>query len=272
MDLTKNIEDFDLVFLDLETTGLDVLKGEAICEIGALKVCRRQIIDKFHSLINPKKSIPAEAFKIHQISDEEVKQAPYFEDIAGSLLNFLNHSVILAYNIEFDLGFLNHELKKLGRKMLEAPAIDILCMARKTVRLPKYNLAAIASFLNLEYCGKMHRALDDAGIASGVFFKLRDILKECKLNNLEDYISIYGLANGIFRLKEEPKVQMVKKAISSQMILKTRYFSYQNTMEEEHIKPLNLSYEERNFFLCYQNKLGRNTRINLNRILELKIV
>ena len=106
MDLNRNIEDFDLVFFDLETTGLDVNKGDAICEIGALKLHNRKIVDKFESLINPKKPIPEEAYRIHKISDADVKGAPHFEQIADRLVAFFKDSIILAYNIEFDLSFL----------------------------------------------------------------------------------------------------------------------------------------------------------------------
>ena len=67
MDLNKNIEDFDLVFLDVETTGLDVVVGDAICEIGACKVRARETIDTFETLVNPKKSVPPEAYLIHMI-------------------------------------------------------------------------------------------------------------------------------------------------------------------------------------------------------------
>ncbi|MFA5008240.1 MAG: 3'-5' exonuclease [Candidatus Omnitrophota bacterium] len=272
MDLKKNIEDFNLVFFDLETTGLDAMAGDAICEIGALKVRGRENIEKFHALVNPKKPVPETAFKIHHISDEDLKDAPYFEDIIDKFIDFLKDSIVLAYNIDFDLGFINYELKQMNRELLELPAIDILCMARKTLRLPRYNLGEIVSFFNIEHSGKLHRAMDDAYVTSKVFFKLRDILKQGNLNNLEDFISLYGLNNEIFRVREEPKIYLVKKAIEDKVPLRARYFSHQNIVEKEEIKPINLSQENKNFFLWYESKLGKNIRINLNRILDIEIV
>ncbi|MCK9613931.1 MAG: 3'-5' exonuclease [Candidatus Omnitrophica bacterium] len=272
MDLKKNIEDFNLVFFDLETTGLDVLAGDSICEIGALKIKGREAIDKFHSLVNPKKSMPETAFRIHQICDEDLKGAPYFEDIADKFVDFLKDSIILAYNIDFDLGFINYRLKQMNKQPLELPAIDILCMARKTLRLPRYNLSEIVSYFNIECPGKLHRAMDDAYVASKAFFKLRDILKESSLDNLEDFISLYGLNNEIFRIKEEPKLHLVKKAIEGKLSLKARYLSHQNMMESDVIKPLNLSQENKSFFLWYESKQGKNIRISLNRILDVEIV
>lgn len=272
MDLKKNIEDFDLVFFDLETTGLDVLAGDSICEIGAVKIRSREDVDKFHTLVNPGKSMPVEAFRIHHIGDEDVKNAPYFEAIIEKFIDFLKDSVILAYNIEFDLGFINYKLKQMNKQPLELPAIDILSMARKTLRLPRYNLGEIVSFFNIEYSGKLHRAMQDASIAAKVFFKLRDILREGSLDALGDFISLYGLNNGHFKTKEEPKIQLLKKAIDEKVPLKARYFSYQNTMENEEIKPLNLSQEHKGFSLWYESKQGKNIRIDLNRIFEVETV
>jgi DNA polymerase III epsilon subunit family exonuclease len=272
MELKKNIEDFNLVFFDLETTGLDVLAGDSICEIGALKIKARETIDKFHSLVNPKKTMPKEALRIHNICDEDLKDAPYFEDIVDKFVDFSKDSIVLAYNIGFDLGFINYGLKQINKKPLENPAIDILCMARKTLRLSRYNLSEIVSFFNIEYSGKLHRAPEDAYVASEVFFKLRDILRESSLDNLEDFISLYGLDNEIFRSKTEPKIDLVKKAIEEKTLLKARYFSYQNKMESDTIKPLNLSQENKNFFLWYESKQGKNIRIGLDRILDVEIV
>jgi DNA polymerase III epsilon subunit-like protein len=145
-------------------------------------------------------------------------------------------------------------------------------MARKTLRLEKYNLEALSYFFDINHNGGLHRALTDSFVASQVFFKLRDTLKEAELENLGDFVSLYGLTNDIFRLKEGVKVTLVKEAISQQLTLKTRYFSYRNTMEKEEIKPIDLFQENNNFFLWCQGKAGKSWRINLNRVLDIQIV
>jgi DNA polymerase III epsilon subunit-like protein len=145
-------------------------------------------------------------------------------------------------------------------------------MARKTLRLPRYNLGEIVSFFNIAHSGNLHRAMDDAYVASEVFFKLRDTLRTSNLDNLEDFITLYGLNNEVFRAKEELKICLVKKAIEDKAPLKARYFSYQNMMEKEVIKPLNLSQENKNFFLWYENKHGKNIRISLDRVLDIENV
>ncbi|MBU1366224.1 MAG: ribonuclease H-like domain-containing protein [Candidatus Omnitrophica bacterium] len=271
MDLKRSIEDFDLVFLDLETTGLDVITGDAICEIGAFKVRGRKTIDKFHSLINPKKSMPREAYLIHGINDEELKDAPYFNEVADRLLSFLGDCTICAYNAKFDMGFLEFELKRIEYPSLGLFAIDILGMVRKTLKLPKNNLGAIAQFFEIKSPNGLHRALDDAFVASRIFFKVKDIIKEKKLENLEDFISLYGLNNEVFKLKEEPKIFLIKEAIVNGAAIKARYFSCDNVVVEEKIKPVKLSQENKNFYLWCHSPQGQVLRIRLNRIFEVEI-
>lgn len=271
MNLRRSIETFDLIFLDLETTGL-IPVGDSICEIGALKIKERKVIDKFHSLINPKRNISYEAYFIHGISDEELKDAPSFEQVVDKFLIFLRDSVICVYNAEFDMSFIQGELARISHPSLQLPVMDILCMARRTLRLPKYNLGAIAQFFGIKSPHRLHRALDDAAVTSRVFFKLRDILKEKKLENLDDFISLYGFNNEVFKLKEEPKVFLIKEAITKGAILKTRYFSFGNTMREEKLKPLNLFQEKKNFYLWCENSRTSEFRLNLNRILEVEII
>jgi DNA polymerase-3 subunit alpha (Gram-positive type) len=245
--------------------------GDSICEIGAFRIRERQVVDKFHSLINPKKSIPHEAYLIHKISDNDVKDAPYLEGVAEKFLSFIKDSVVCAYNVEFDLGFLNYEFKKINMPTIELPALDVLRMARKTLRLSRYNLETIASFFNIE-CAGLHRAVADSFVAFQIFLKLKDILKEKRLERLDDFISLYGLNNNVFKLKEETKVLSIKEAMAKHSRVSIRYFSYDNIMKKEEINPINLSLENKNYYLWCQNDKEQNWRINLSHVLDIEIV
>jgi DNA polymerase III epsilon subunit family exonuclease len=269
MDLDKNIEDFDLIFLDLETTGLDAVTGDSICEIGAFRIKTRKIVDQFHSLINPKKNIPQEAYNVHKISDEDVKNAPYFEDVIDSLISFLAGGVICAYNVDFDMGFIDNHLKRSGYSPLDLPALDILSMARDALRLPKYNLAATAQFFNIDCSGGLHRALEDASVAYKIFFKLLDMFKERKVEKLEDFISLYGFNNEIFKVKENQKISLLKEAIDKRESSKIRYLSFANIVEEEVIMPLRVLKENNYFCLLYQGKKETSSQIRLGRVLKI---
>ena len=269
MDLSRDIEEYDLIFLDLETTGLDVVTGDSICEIGALKVRKREVIDEFHTLVNPQKSMPPEAFRIHKISDQDLKDAPAFEKIADKLISFLKGSVIFAYNVEFDMGFVDQHLKKINYPPLDTPAVDILSMARDALYLPKYDLATTSRFFNIESRGNFHRALDDAYVAYRIFFRLLEIFKEKRLNRLADFISLYGFNNDIFRSQENSKVDFFKAAIDAKMNIKIKCFLPKGGAEEKQIRPLRIFQENRHFYLLYQGADNNPSRARLNRIFDI---
>ncbi|MEI8349346.1 MAG: 3'-5' exonuclease [Candidatus Omnitrophota bacterium] len=271
MEFKQQIESHDLAFLDLETTGLEPARGDAICEVGVVKIRNRTVVDTFHNLVNPKRDIPQEAYRIHGISNETVKDAPAFEYLAQNLLGFLDGCVIFAYNIEFDAGFLEYELKKVNHSLAQFPAIDILAMARKTVRLEKYNLAAVAASFNIPF-PKAHRALDDAFMASEVFFKLADILKEKQLARLEDFLSLYGFSNDLFQTRKAIKVSSMQEAIDKQYFIKMRHFSSANIIEEQKIKPTRLVQENNHLYLLYQNYQQQSWRVNVNCILDVVVI
>jgi len=271
MDLERKIEDCDLVFLDLETTGLDVVTGDSICEIGAFKVKKGKITDKFHSLVNPGRNIPFEAYQIHKISNEDLKGAPYFKDIADKLIDFLKGCAVCAYNAGFDIGFIEHHLKKIGYPQLNTPVIDILSMARDVLKLHRYNLDAAAGSFNIDY-DSLHRALDDAHAAYQVFFKLADILKGKKIETLGEFISLYGFGSEIIKLKENERINLLREAVDKNSILKLRFFSSGETiMKEEKVMPLRISQEKGDFFLWYQGVGEESRRIKVNRILDISV-
>lgn len=272
MDLKRNIEEFDLIFLDLETTGLDVVAGDAICEIGAYKVRQGKEVDKFQSLINPNRKIPREAYLIHRISDEQVTGAPYFSDVADKLTAFLEGSVIFAYNVKFDMGFFVYELKKINYPEITLPAIDILTMARENLKLPKYNLGAIAKFFNIEHKDKLHRALDDAYIAWKVFSNLKDILARKGVDKLADFISLYGWNNEISKSQQARKLAVIEEANRKKAGLKLSCFSSEEGKTEVCIKSVNLSPEERDIYLWCHSLPKPSFRIRLSRVLDLSLI
>lgn len=272
MDLSRDIEDFDLVFLDLETTGLDVVTGDAICEIGAFKMKNREPVDKFYSLVNPKKKMPKQAYDVHKISDDELKGAPFFEDIAESLVKFLDNSVACTYNAGFDIGFIDYHLKDMDKPPLNLPAIDILLMARDGLKLVRYNLETTAKYFKIDTSQGLHRAKDDAEIAYKIFYKLLDIFKEKGINKLYEFILLHGFANEAYNEQINKRISLCREAIEKEAKLKARFFSSANTIEEEIILPLKLTKEFRYYDLLYQSRTEGAFQIRFNRILDLEFI
>ena len=101
------------IFLDTETTGLSFKEGHKIVEIACIET--KDLIPTgrvFHRLINPKRSVPNEAFRVHGFSEEFLKDKETFDIIANEFINFINDKKIIIHNAPFDLGFINSELKK----------------------------------------------------------------------------------------------------------------------------------------------------------------
>ncbi|MBU1122021.1 MAG: 3'-5' exonuclease [Candidatus Omnitrophota bacterium] len=270
-DLKKRIESLDLVFLDLETTGLNFVEEDAICEIGAYKVRERQTIDEFHSLVNPRKKVPQQAYNIHKISDAELAQAPYFEQVMDSLVSFLNGSVVCAYNVQFDMGFINYEVKKLGGVELDLFAVDVLTMARRTLKLGKYNLGSIIQFFGIVVEDEFHRALSDAYAVREVFFRLSDILKEKEVVSMGDFLSLYGFENEVFRKQENQKMSVIQEAQESKKKLKIRYLDDEMRMREAYLNSVNLRQDKNIYYLWCHAVEGKSQRIRLRDILEIEL-
>src|SRR5271170_7811285 len=113
----------EIVF-DTETTGLDPLQGDRLVEIGCIELVNRFPTGKvFHSYFNPERDMPEQAFKIHGLSSEFLKDKPRFADKADELIAFLGDAPLVAHNAMFDLGFLNAELERAGRPLVERDRI-----------------------------------------------------------------------------------------------------------------------------------------------------
>ncbi len=122
----------EIVF-DTETTGLDPLQGDRMAEIGCIELFNRFPTGKtFHCYFNPERDMPEQAFKIHGLSSEFLKDKPLFAHKVDDLIGFLGDALLVAHNAMFDLGFLNAELERAGRATVSRERIiDTLLIARR---------------------------------------------------------------------------------------------------------------------------------------------
>lgn len=163
------------VVLDTETTGLDPRDGHRVVEIGLLEMRNKVLTGrKFHHYLNPERSMPTEAYRIHGISGEFLKDKPRFIEIADEFLDFVNGAKLVIHNAVFDIKFLNHELSLLKKPLLDiGNAIDTLAMARKMFPGMKTNLDALCKRFGIDNSGrKFHGALKDAALLAEVYVEL----------------------------------------------------------------------------------------------------
>lgn len=164
--------------IDVETTGLSSTKNRII-EIGMVRIEKLKIVSKFHSLINPDTYIPSFITQFTGISNEDVEEAPSFENIADEVIAYMENSVLTAHNLPFDFSFLKNELDLCG---YETPNLQTLCTLKLSRRifpfLKSRSLGSVAMHLKIKN-SDAHRALSDAETTARILIKL---IKQLKIN------------------------------------------------------------------------------------------
>lgn len=129
--MDKHIDEIEFTIYDTETTGLEPEAGDRIIEIAAIRFKGDSRISAFQTLINPKRSISQAAFEVNRISQDMLINAPTIEEVIPGFLAFIQDSCLCSYNAGFDLGFLNNELRIMGKPALaDKTVIDVLRMAK----------------------------------------------------------------------------------------------------------------------------------------------
>ena len=168
-----------LISFDTETTGLDFSTGDRVIEIGCVEILGREKSgNEFQSYINPEgKEISKEAQEITNISPEQLSEAPKFKDIADKFIDFIKGAELVIHNAEFDIGFINNELKKIKHQVSDIRDIctvfDTLVHARKAFPGQRNNLDALSNRLGISgYDRTHHGALLDAQILADTYLSL----------------------------------------------------------------------------------------------------
>lgn len=164
------------ITLDIETTGLSFLEGHKIVEIGCVELLNNFPSGKtWQRYINPERSMPEEAFKIHGLSNEFLSNKPVFSDIIDDFLNFIKDSDLIIHNSRFDLPFINYELEINNSKALDPKknnVIDTLTLARKMHPGQSASLDALSRRYKVNIERENHGALLDAEILAEVYLEM----------------------------------------------------------------------------------------------------
>ncbi|MBB5754103.1 DNA polymerase III subunit epsilon [Prosthecomicrobium pneumaticum] len=163
------------IIFDTETTGLDPLKGDRLVEIGCVELFNHIPTGrKLHLYINPQRSMPAEAFRVHGLSDAFLADKPIFSAIAGEFVDFIGDARLVAHNAMFDLGFINAELGRLSLPVYRVDRIvDTLMLARQRHPLGPNSLDALCNRYGIDISRRtLHGALLDAELLAEVYIEL----------------------------------------------------------------------------------------------------
>ena len=163
------------VVLDTETTGFDPETGDRIVEIGAVELLGHVPTGRtYHQYINPERSMPDDAFQVHGLGDDFLKDKPKFAEIGRAFLDFIGDAKLVIHNAAFDIKFLNAELKWMNLPQIPwEQAIDTLAIARRRFPGSPASLDALCRRFGIDNSSRtLHGALLDSEILAEVYLEL----------------------------------------------------------------------------------------------------
>jgi DNA polymerase III subunit epsilon len=165
------------IVLDTETTGLEPALGHRIIEIGCVELLNRRHTGRsFHRYLNPERDIDLGAEAVHGLQRQDLDRQPRFAEIADELLEFIGGSELVIHNAEFDVAFLDAELRLAGRTVAMSElcrVLDTLVLAREMHPGQRNNLDALAKRYNVDNSRReLHGALLDARILADVYLAM----------------------------------------------------------------------------------------------------
>ena len=162
------------IVLDTETTGLDPLAGHRVVEVGCIELVNMVATgDTFHAYFNPEMIMPIGAQDIHGLTDEFLSDKPLFAEKVEAFLAFIGDAQLVIHNAQFDIGFLNAELERVGRAKLANPYVDTVSMARRKFPGQRASLDALCERFSIDNSSRTkHGALLDSELLAEVYLEL----------------------------------------------------------------------------------------------------
>jgi DNA polymerase-3 subunit epsilon len=165
------------VVLDTETTGLNAKLGDRIIEIGCIEILSRNIGERhFHAYLNPERDVDIGATRIHGLTREDLASKPKFAEVAAQFLDFVRGAELIIHNADFDVEFLNLELKRAGLGKLGShvdKVTDTLAFARELHPGKKNSLDALCERYFINNAGRtLHGALLDARLLAECYLAM----------------------------------------------------------------------------------------------------
>ena len=163
------------IVLDTETTGLDPFDGHRVVEIGCIELLNRIPTGRvWHCHLNPEREVPFQAFEVHGLSTEFLRDKPRFGELADDMLTFIAGAMLVMHNAAFDFGFLNAELDRLARPLLRWDrVVDTLALARRRHPGAPCSLDALCKRYGVDLSEReTHGALLDCRLLTAVYVEL----------------------------------------------------------------------------------------------------
>jgi DNA polymerase III subunit epsilon len=166
------------IVLDTETTGLEPSQGHRVIEIGCVELRNRQVTGHdFHQYLQPDREIDDGAVEVHGITNEFLEDKPRFSDVVKDFIEYVRGAELIIHNAPFDVGFINHELTRLGPEWGSIEdhcrILDTLAMARDQHPGQRNSLDALCRRYDVDNSAReLHGALLDARILADVYLAM----------------------------------------------------------------------------------------------------
>jgi DNA polymerase III subunit epsilon len=211
------------IVLDTETTGLAPSEGHRIIEIGCVELVSRRLTGShYHQYLQPDREIDAGAMEVHGISNEFLADKPRFADLAADFLDYIKGAELIIHNAPFDVGFIDHELARLGKKWGRladyCTVLDTLALARRMHPGQKNNLDALCKRYSIDNAHReLHGALLDAEILADVYLIMTGGQTSLSLGSGEEHADAAGQGDGIRRLPADRPALAVLRASDGEL-------------------------------------------------------
>jgi len=165
------------IILDTETTGLNPETGDRLVEVGCVEIIDRRLSGRtLHRYVNPERPSNEEAIRVHGLTDAFLADKPKFAAIADELIEFISGAEVIIHNAAFDIGFIDAEMRRLGKPGLRhhaANVLDTLALAREMYPGKANSLDALCKRLEVDNSNRsVHGALLDAGLLAEVYIRM----------------------------------------------------------------------------------------------------
>ena len=174
-----------LVVLDFETTGLSPDMGDRAIEIGAVRLEKGRVVDRFQALMNPGKRVTGFIENYTGITNRMLSQAAPCGEVMDEFVNFMGDSNLVAHNASFDKRFLDAELRRISRSYKGSFACSLLVARRIYQQAPNHKLGSLIAYKNIPSEGGFHRALFDSEMTAKLWMTmLEDISQTTTAENV----------------------------------------------------------------------------------------
>ena len=222
------------IILDTETTGLDFKTGHRVIEIGCVEIVNRKFTgNEYHTYINPERESDEGALRVHGLTTEFLSDKPKFSEIYEEFIHFIKDAELLIHNAEFDIGFLDNEIKLVSKDLnpIENEVLkitDTLQIAREKHPGQRNSLDALVSRYEINgYDRELHGALLDSKILGDVYLSMTGGQSDLDFSNTE------GNENNIDSSKDQIATRKKLKVIKVSAEEKARNIEYLTKMKEE---------------------------------------